>query len=73
MILCLQENVDVNSALITNVAFALPATGMQVVMDNPRSGRAVDLSDLLKQTFIVTRDHDPNDIRSRELSMVHIS
>ena len=31
------------------------------------------LSDLLRQTFIVTRDLDPNDIRSRELSMTHVS
>ena len=57
---------DVNSTLVTNAKFALPATGMQVVMDNPRSGRAVALSDLLKQTlFIVSRDHEPNDIRSK--------
>ena len=61
-----------NSASIAKVTFALPATGMQVVMDNPRSGRAIALSDLLKQTFIMTRDHNPNNIRSRELSMVHL-
>ena len=56
-----------------NVAFALPAPGMQVVMDNPCSGQTVALSNLLRQTFIVTRDLDPNDIRSRELSMIHVS
>ena len=64
---------DVRTANITNITFALPAAGMQVVMENPRLGRAVALSDLLKQTFIVTRDLDPNDIRSRELSMTHVS
>ena len=63
---------DVNSASKTNITFALPATDMQVVMDNPSSGRAVDLSDLLKQTFIMTRDHKPSNIRSRKLSVVHI-
>jgi hypothetical protein len=36
-------------------------------------GKAVALSDLLRQTFIVTRDLDTNDIRSRELSMIHVS
>ena len=61
------------SANVTNVTFALPEAGMQVVMDNPRSGRAVALSDLLRQTFIVTRDLDPNNIRSRELYMIHVS
>ena len=64
---------DVRSANITNVTFNQPAAGMQVVMDNPRLGRAVVLSDLLRQTFIVTRDHDPDEIRSWELSMVHVS
>ena len=64
---------DVRSANITNVTFSQPAAGMQVVMDSPCSGRAVALSDLLRQTFIVTRDHDPNGIKSRELSMIHVS
>jgi hypothetical protein len=64
---------NVKSVLITNVSFAQPATGMHVVMDNPRSGCAVALSDLLRQTFIVTRTPNPNNIRSREISMVHIS
>jgi hypothetical protein len=42
-------------------------------MDSPRLGQAVTLSDLLRQTFIVIRDLDSNDIRSRELSMTHVS
>ena len=42
-------------------------------MDNPCLGRAVALSDLLKPMFFVTRDLDLNDIRSRELSMTHVS
>ena len=31
------------------------------------------LLDLRRQTFIGTRDHNPNDIWSREISMVHVS
>jgi len=73
MLLCLQGDVDVRSGNVNNNAFALPALGMQVVMDNPCSGRAVALSNLLKQAFIVTRNLDLNDIRSRELSMIHVS
>ena len=46
---------------------------MEIVMDGPRSGRAVALSDLLRQTFIVIRDLDSHDIRSREMSMTHVS
>ena len=61
-----------NYALITNFTFALPATGLQVVVENPCSGRAGALSNLLTQTFIVTWDHEPNNIRSKELSMVHV-
>ena len=64
---------DVRTANVTNVTFSLPAVGMQVVMDNPRLGLSVALSDLLRQTFIMTRDLDPIDIRSRELSMINVS
>ena len=73
MLLCLQGDVDVRSANVKNVTFALTAPGMQVVMDNPCSGRAVALSNLLRQPFIMTRDLDLNNIRSRELSMIHVS
>ena len=73
MLLCLQGDVDVRSANINKVTFALPALGMQVVMDNPSSGRVVALSNQLRQTFIVTRDLDPNNIRSQELSMIQVS
>ena len=73
MLLCLQGTVDVSSASASNITFALPAPGMTIVMESPRSGRAVALSDLLRQMFIVTRDLDPNDIRSRELSITHVS
>ena len=58
---------------VSNIAFALPATGMQVVMDGPRLGRAVVLSDLLRQTFTVVHDHNLNNIRSREMVMTHVS
>ena len=73
MLLCLLGDVDMRLATVNNVTFAQPTAGMQVVMDNPCSGRAVVLSDLLRQTFIVTRDIDPNNIRSQELSMTHVS
>ena len=58
---------------VSSIAFALPATGMQIVMDGPRSGRAVALSDLLSQKFTVVCDHNSNDIWSREMSMTHVS
>ena len=64
---------DLSSANVNNITFALPVPGMKLVMDSPRSGRAVTLSDLLRQMFIVIRDLDTNDIRSRELSMTHVS
>ena len=64
---------DVGTASVNNITFALPAAGIQIVMDDPRLGQAVALSNLLRQTFIVIRDLDPNDIRSRELSMTHVS
>ena len=64
---------DVKSASFSNISISQPAMGMQVVMANPLLRRAVALSELLRQTFIVTRDHNPNKVRSREFSMVHVS
>ena len=58
--------------MISNVTFTQPEAGMQVVMDNPRLGQAVALSNLLRQTFIITKDHNPNNVRSREISMIHV-
>ena len=62
-----------SSAGVSNITFALPAPGMEIVMDSLRSGQAVALSDLLRQRFIVIRDLDSHDILSRELSMTHVS
>jgi hypothetical protein len=73
MLLCLQGTVDVSSDSVNNITFALPEPGMTIVMESPCLGRAVALSDLLRQMFIVIRDLDSNDIRSRELSMTHVS
>jgi hypothetical protein len=66
VLLCLRGTVDMTSATVSNIAFALPAQGMNIVMDGPCSDRAVALSDLLRQTFTVVRDHDLHDIRSRK-------
>jgi hypothetical protein len=73
MLLCLQGTVDIPTATITKAAFATPLPGMQPVMDSPRSGRAVAFSDLLRMMFTVVRDQDSHDIRSREMSMAHVS
>ena len=73
MLLCLRGTVDVPSATITTVTFATPAPGMQSVMDGPRSGEAVALSDLLRMTYTVVCDQDLHNIRSREISMTHVS
>ena len=62
-----------SSTSVKNITFALPAPGMEIVMDSPREGQTVALSDLLRQTFIMIRDLDANDIRSRELLMTHVS
>ena len=62
-----------NSASVHNIPFALLVPGMEIVMDSPHSGRAVTLSDLLRQTFIVIWDLDSHDIWSWELSMTHVS
>ena len=60
--MCLWGDISIHSGTLMNIAFTAPAPAMQIVVDNPRSGRPVAFSDLLRQTFAVTRDLDPNDI-----------
>jgi len=58
---------------VDDISQAMPSTGMQVVMTNPRAARAQALSDLLRQTIHVTKNHDTLNIRSRLISISHVS
>ena len=60
--MCLWGDTDIYFARLINITLTTPAPGMQIVMDCPHSGCPVAFSNLLHQTFAVTRDMDPNDI-----------
>ena len=62
---------DINNKAITNIALAKPSKGMQLVMVNDRSGQASAFSDVMRKGLAVAKKHDPNDIRSRELSLTN--
>jgi hypothetical protein len=73
LLFCLCGDVNLNDGTIANVAHATPSHGMAIVMANPRSARAQHFTDLLRSSLTIAKRTDPNDIRSRELSMTHTS
>ena len=66
-------DVNLNDGTIGNVTYATPSQGMAIVMANPRSARAQHFTDLLRSSLTIAKKNNPNDIRSRELSMTHTS
>ena len=64
---------DLDNKAITNIAPAKPSKGMQLVMANDPSGQASAFSDVMRKGLTVAKKHDPNDIRSSELSLMNIA
>ena len=73
LLFCLCGDVNLNNGTIGNVTYATPSQGMAIVMANPRSARAQHFTDLLRSSLAIAKRTDPNNIRSRELSMTHTS
>jgi hypothetical protein len=73
LLFCLCGDVNMDNGTISNMTFATPSQGMAIVMANPRSARAQHFTDLLRSSLAIAKRTDPNDIRSRELSMTHTS
>ena len=73
LLFCLCGDVNLNDGTIGNVTYATPSQGMAIVMANPRSARAQHFTDLLRSSLAIAKRTNPNDIRSRELSMTHTS
>ena len=73
LLFCLCGDVKLNYGTIVNVAHATPSHGMAIVMAEPRSARAQHFTDLLRSSLAIAKKTNPNDIRSRELSMTHTS
>jgi hypothetical protein len=73
MLLCLCGDADFDTGVVTNAAFAQPAAaaGMQLILNCPRVVRALVLSDLMHQNFMLAKDHDPTHIMSWELPMTN--
>ena len=73
LLFCLCGDVNLANSSITNVAYATLPQGMPIVMANPCSARAQQFVDLLRSSLVIAKKNNPNDIRSRELSMTHTS
>jgi hypothetical protein len=64
---------DIANKAYSNIALAKPSKGMTLVMSNERSGQASVFSDILRKGLTLAKKHDPNDIRSRELSLTNFA
>ena len=64
---------DQVTGAITNIIQAEPSKSLQIVMGCDRSGQAQSLSGVFRKGFLMAKKHDPNDIRSKELSLKNIS
>ena len=73
LLFCLCGDVKFSNGTITNVTYAMPSQGMAIVMSNPCSARPQQFADLLRSSLATAKKNNPNDIRSRELSMTHTS
>ncbi len=64
---------NITNKVISNIALAKPFKGMMLVLTNERSGQASAFSDIMRKGLTVAKKHDPNDIRSRELSLTNFA
>jgi hypothetical protein len=65
--------INPKSTSFDTLTFATFLTGMDLVVNQPRAGRAGALSDLLRQTLSTAREEDTFNIRSIAVSLKHIS
>jgi hypothetical protein len=65
--------INTESTLFDTLSLATFSKGMDLVVSQPRAGRASALSDLLRQTLATTRDKNTFNIRSSAVPLKHIS
>jgi hypothetical protein len=65
--------INPESTLFDTLSLATFSKGMDLVVSQPRAGRAGALSNLLRQTLDTTRDKDTFNIRSSAVTLKHIS
>jgi len=71
--LLLKGVVDFESCTVSALESVKTSIGFQIVMDTPRSGRAIAFQDLAKEVMVKTKNADPTSLKSRDMTMKTIS
>ena len=72
LLLLLRADVNEATGVFTNVTQAEPSASMKLVLSSERSAQASTFADVLRKGFTEAKKTNPNDIRSRELSIKYI-
>ena len=62
-----------DNTITGELSYAIPSSGMEVVLETTRSARATGLADLIRNMCMVTKEHDCMNIKSRFCSLHYVN
>jgi hypothetical protein len=65
MLLHVCAEINFKESTVSNMTFATPSNGMEVVLSHPRASCPTSLADLICQTLLMTKEQDQFSIRSK--------
>jgi hypothetical protein len=73
MLLYICADIDYKRSSISNIMFATPSNGMEVILSQPCTAWPTSLADLICQTLLTTKEQDHLSIWSKYISFQMIS
>jgi hypothetical protein len=73
MLLYLCAEINFKESTVSNMTFAAPSNGMEVVLSHPRASCPTSLADLIPKTLLMTKEQDHLSIRSKYLTIQMVS
>jgi hypothetical protein len=73
MLLHVCAKINFKESTISDMTFATPSNGMEVVLSHPRTFRPTSLADLICQTLLMTKEQDHLSTRLKYLSIQMVS
>jgi hypothetical protein len=58
-------NIDYKGSSISNILFAAPSNGIEVVLSQPHTAWPTSLADMIRQTLLMTKNQDHLSIQSK--------
>jgi hypothetical protein len=63
MLFHISGNINIKATLVSNIIPAIPSTGMQMVLNQPRAAQASQFTDLVRMTLELAKHQDFTSIR----------